>query len=1385
MKLDGIELLGSSTATNLAIVSGVTFPANATNGELFFKTGVGLHIYDGIAWIQVGAGTELTAQSITAALGFTPAALENGKIAITQIPSLTITDTFVVSTQAAMLGLTAEVGDVAVRTDTNTTYILRTANPTVLANWVQLLNPTSDVTSVNGLTGTVVLTSTVVDEGTNLYYTNARARSSISVTGDGGSYNPTTGVITIAAASSSNFTLANGSGGNNQVQYNANGILTGSAKFTWVDASGTLTLGGSGSSGNLVLGQAGTPGNITTTNSGLQGADLTLTAGNSTFQATTAPGNVIIKAGASTEPGGTAGYIRLATTPSDAGGYLDRLVITRVGEWKVGGLSGTSGQVLTSNGTGVAPTWTAIPAATVPTSFTANTITAQNDGNTGLDLTLTAGNSTFQGTMAGGSVVIRAGSSPEQGGTTGFIRLATSPSLGSYADRLVITRVGEWKVNGVTGTSGQVLTSAGAGSTPTWTTVAAAAAGTLTGTILAANVVTASLTTIRPADINLDSTTAPALTIQGGANTSTGFGVIGGTVNILGGATSGAQTGATGGTVNIAAATGGTGGTGGNIVLNAGGGTTPGHIRMFTGGAERFRITNTGAISVGATTTATGTTGQVLTSAGSGAPPTWATAAGGVSSVSVTTANGISGTVATATTTPAITLTLGDITPNYVTTTGENIAAAASTYRSLFFSTSSVANGGRWIMGADNAAESSTTGSNFFLTRQYNDGVQNIVLTVSRANGVVDFKATPTVNGTVIGSTAAAGSLTGTIIAANVVQASLSTIYSPSTTFKTTAEAAGTIILGGNSGPGGLIRGFDGGTGPGTITVRPGDIAFSSTTGGTLALTGGANTSVGAGAHGGPVNITGGAGSGGNGGNVTFAGAAGSTAGNGGNATVIGGTATGANTGGNVSLGGGQGATLANSGAIRFVTGTSASYLERFRVTGSGGLAFGNNAANVGTAGQVLTSAGDAPPTWSAAPASAAGTLTGATLAAGVTASSLTSVGTLFGLNVVGNVTFSNNANGALGENLKLTNAFVSANSNVALSFVAGDQTSNPTSQILGVSKTVDTSSIAGDIAFLTKTAGVTGVGLAERMRVTSIGNLLIGATTDDATNKLQVTGSVVATGLATSGSLQTGRALHRVRIVDNAGTDYGNDIFVPFDGGSSTLKAFRIRSSYNGAVGGGALTIAGSSNTGTQGSDPALLTYVNRLSIEATGQVTMGGSLSAQALSLPFANTGIEMGAPGTASTPFIDFRSSGNSGVDYDVRLIAQGGTASTGLGALTIAAATVTATGAFTAASISESSTIRIKENVRQLTGGLESVLAMRGVVYDLIDGSAMNQIGLIAEEVKEVLPALVAHNGDGEVSGVHYARMVAVLIEGMKAQEQRIKSLEAMVQELKNG
>jgi Major tropism determinant N-terminal domain len=82
----------------------------------------------------------------------------DGKVPNSQLPPLAITDTFVVTSQAAMLALSAaEVGDVAVRSDISRSFILHATPASTLSNWQELLTPPNAVLSVDGRTGSVTL----------------------------------------------------------------------------------------------------------------------------------------------------------------------------------------------------------------------------------------------------------------------------------------------------------------------------------------------------------------------------------------------------------------------------------------------------------------------------------------------------------------------------------------------------------------------------------------------------------------------------------------------------------------------------------------------------------------------------------------------------------------------------------------------------------------------------------------------------------------------------------------------------------------------------------------------------------------------------------------------------------------------------------------------------------------------------------------------------------------------------------------------------------------------------------------------------------------------------------------------------------------------------
>lgn len=93
---------------------------------------------------------------------------------------------------------------------------------------------------------------------------------------------------------------------------------------------------------------------------------------------------------------------------------------------------------------------------------------------------------------------------------------------------------------------------------------------------------------------------------------------------------------------------------------------------------------------------------------------------------------------------------------------------------------------------------------------------------------------------------------------------------------------------------------------------------------------------------------------------------------------------------------------------------------------------------------------------------------------------------------------------------------------------------------------------------------------------------------------------------------------------------------------------------------------------------------------------------------------------------------------------------------------------------AGTINETSARRFKENIVSLEDSLSKTLQLNPVEYDWIkDGK--HDIGLIAEEVNEILPGLV-HKEDGEIQGIHYSRLTAILIGAVKELTARVVELE---------
>jgi len=95
----------------------------------------------------------------------------------------------------------------------------------------------------------------------------------------------------------------------------------------------------------------------------------------------------------------------------------------------------------------------------------------------------------------------------------------------------------------------------------------------------------------------------------------------------------------------------------------------------------------------------------------------------------------------------------------------------------------------------------------------------------------------------------------------------------------------------------------------------------------------------------------------------------------------------------------------------------------------------------------------------------------------------------------------------------------------------------------------------------------------------------------------------------------------------------------------------------------------------------------------------------------------------------------------------------------------------------------SSIKHKEDVEEIEDALEKVLQLRGVNFTWIK-SRKEDVGLIAEEVAEVIPRVVEYNeNDGTTPiGLDYTRLVPYLIECVKEQQDRILDLEKKVSEM---
>ena len=106
-------------------------------------------------------------------------------------------------------------------------------------------------------------------------------------------------------------------------------------------------------------------------------------------------------------------------------------------------------------------------------------------------------------------------------------------------------------------------------------------------------------------------------------------------------------------------------------------------------------------------------------------------------------------------------------------------------------------------------------------------------------------------------------------------------------------------------------------------------------------------------------------------------------------------------------------------------------------------------------------------------------------------------------------------------------------------------------------------------------------------------------------------------------------------------------------------------------------------------------------------------------------------------------------------------------------------LTSTGTITAATnVTVSSDVRFKSNIETINSALDKVKAMRGVYFDKHGAEDRRSVGVIAQEMQEVMPeVVVTDDTEDKHLSVAYGNLVGVLIEAVKELSEEVEKLKA--------
>ncbi len=396
-----------------------------------------------------------------------------------------------------------------------------------------------------------------------------------------------------------------------------------------------------------------------------------------------------------------------------------------------------------------------------------------------------------------------------------------------------------------------------------------------------------------------------------------------------------------------------------------------------------------------------------------------------------------------------------------------------------------------------------------------------------------------------------------------------------------------------------------------------------------------------------------------------------------------------------------------------------------------------------------------------------------------------TTANSVAGANVSGAVSYATTANSVAGANVSGAVSYATTANSVAGANVSGTVSSATTAGTVTTAAQPNITSV-GTLSGVTATGTINLTG-ASNVSLGAVGNLHI--TGGSANNFLKTDGS----GTLSWGTPGGGYYLHTqsssstswtvthnlnvlyptVEIIDSTGNSYTGRYDYPTisfaNANAFTLTFTSAVTGYAAVTGGGIATVItpGGSDTLVQYNDGGTLSgsagfsYTKGTGTLAAGNVTVSANVTAgnvKTNNLLYSN-----------GSPYVFTTSAGGSNTQVQF----NDSTAFGGSSAFTFdkSSNTLAVSGTVTATTITETSSIVLKENFRPIENPLEKVLQLVGKIYDRKDGSSKNEVGLVREEVEQIIPELVKDDS------VAYTRLTVYLLESIKVLKDQIDKLQS--------